>query len=546
MKVVFVALGQEQLGISILSAVLRRAGHDTALVFDPALFHDRYYFDVPFLRDVFDCDDAVVDAIVAEEPDLVAFSVLTFTYTWAVDIARRAKARLGVPVIFGGVHPSAVPEVCLENDCVDYVCVGEGEEAMVRLCDELGPGLHRPAAPIPNLWWRDARNEIVRGPNAAFIQDIDALPFWDKELWEGAVPIGLSYLTMTARGCPYRCTFCFNNFFAKLPGRSGGKYVRQRSVDRCLEELVVAKERYGIEFVDFEDDIFTLDKTWLGEFLPRYKREIGVPFSCLVHPRFMDDDMARWLADAGCARVQMGIQSADEEYKRTVLLRLEKDSHLERALASMARAGLAMKLDHILGLPGEPLSAQESARALYVRYRPARVNTYWLSYLPGTDITRQALEAGRLTQEEVDAIDRGDSRLFHYAESGTGPEAMSMYQKYDVLFRMLPLLPEPIRGRIRGSDLPNLPPAVANVVGFACDLASAIARGDQETMVYARQYAYHLRRLLPGMLRGDLPKPRRRPPPPRRGEGLASASVGEAPSELAERHAHKLRLLVER
>ncbi|MFT3769676.1 MAG: radical SAM protein [Minicystis sp.] len=517
MKVVFVALGQEQLGISILSAVLRRAGHETSLVFDPALFHDRYYFDIPILRDIFDRDDAVVDEIVAEKPDLLAFSVLTFTYTWALDIARRAKERLGVPVIFGGVHPSAVPEVCLENDCVDYVCVGEGEDAIVRLCDELGRGVHRPAAPIPNLWWRDERGATVRGPNASFIQDIDSLPFWDKELWEDVVPIGMSYLTMTARGCPYRCTFCFNNFFAKLPGKSGGKYVRQRSVDRCLEELHAAKARYDIQLVDFEDDIFTLDKAWLREFLPRYEREIGVPFSCLVHPRFMDDDMARWLADAGCVRVQMGIQSADEEYKRTVLLRLEKDSHLERALASMAKAGLSMKLDHILGLPGEPVTAQEAARELYVRYRPARVNTYWLSYLPGTDITKDALREGRLTQADVDAIDRGDSRLFHYADSGTSPEAQSMYQKYDVLFRMLPLLPESVRGKLRGQDLPDLPPAVAGAIGFVCDLTSALRQRDQETMVYAKQYAYHLGRLLPGMIRGDKgapPKRRRSPPPP--------------------------------
>src|SRR5438093_13042797 len=105
MKVVFVALGQEQLGISILSAVLRRAGHETCLVFDPALFHDRYYFEVPILRDIFNRDHDTVTRIIAEAPDLVAFSVLTFTYEWAVDIARRGKERAGVPVIFGGVHP---------------------------------------------------------------------------------------------------------------------------------------------------------------------------------------------------------------------------------------------------------------------------------------------------------------------------------------------------------------------------------------------------------------------------------------------------------
>ena len=68
MRVVFAALGQEQLGISILSAVLRRAGVETDLVFDPALFHDRYYFEVPVLRDLFNRDDDTVARIVEKRP----------------------------------------------------------------------------------------------------------------------------------------------------------------------------------------------------------------------------------------------------------------------------------------------------------------------------------------------------------------------------------------------------------------------------------------------------------------------------------------------
>ena len=114
----------------------------------------------------------------AEMPGMSGFQVFE---------AMKAEPELAdVPVIFGGVHPSAVPEVCLENDCVDYVCVGEGEEAMVRLCDALPAS--RPRNPIPNLWWRDGQ-QLVRGPAAPFIQDLDAQPFWDKELWADEIRI---------------------------------------------------------------------------------------------------------------------------------------------------------------------------------------------------------------------------------------------------------------------------------------------------------------------------------------------------------------------
>ena len=87
MRIVFVALAQEQLGLSALSGVLRRAGHETALVFSPALFNDRYYFDVPVLRDLFNRDDLLPDEIALAEPDLIAFAN-AYTVFFMVSVGR--------------------------------------------------------------------------------------------------------------------------------------------------------------------------------------------------------------------------------------------------------------------------------------------------------------------------------------------------------------------------------------------------------------------------------------------------------------------------
>jgi radical SAM superfamily enzyme YgiQ (UPF0313 family) len=515
MRVVFVALGQEQLGISMLSAVLRRAGHETALAFNPALFHDRYYFDVPGLRDVFDRTSRVVEEAIALKPDLLAFSVLTPTYQWCLEVARRVKAKTGCPVIFGGVHPSAVPEVCLENDEVDYVCVGEGEHAMVALCEALDRKNERPARAIPNLWWRDARGEIVRGPNAAFVQDLDSLPFWDKELWEDALDVGSHYITMSSRGCPYRCTFCFNNFFARLPGKGGGKYVRQRSVEHQMNELREAHARYRLRYIEFADDIFTVDKDWVRAFTAAYRREIGAPFQCLVHPRFIDRDVARWLKDAGCVHVQMGVQSVDEEYKRKTLLRVEKDDHLRRSLEALRDAGLDAKLDHILGLPGEPRSAQEQARKLYAEFEPRRVQTFWLTYVPGIDLTKQALADGVITQHDVDEINRGRSRVFrhpHLEAGDAGDGAADFYQRYDILFRAMPFLPSSVKKRLRAEHIPRVGEKGASAIGFAFDLANALRRLDKETLVFAEHYATQILRELSDFVVGRRRRPAIRAP----------------------------------
>jgi radical SAM superfamily enzyme YgiQ (UPF0313 family) len=495
MRVMFVALGCEQLGISMLSAVLKRAGHSTSLAFNPALFHDRYYLDVPVLGALFDRTPQVIEQVVAARPDLVAFSVLTPIYTWSLEVARAIKARLDVPIIFGGVHPSAVPEICLENDCVDYVCVGEGEQSIVELCEALPSSGHRPRQPIGNLWWRDGER-LVRGPAAPFIQELDALPYWDKELWQDELRLGDNYLTMTARGCPYRCTFCFNNFFAKLPGRGGGKYVRQRSIEHAMGELVEAKARWKIRRVDFEDDIFTVDKDWIRDFLVEYRREIGVPFQCLVHPRYVDREIVRWLKDAGCQHVQMGVQSADEDYKRRQLLRMEKDAHLTDALAALDEVGLGANLDHILGLPGEPREAQEKARALYAKYPPRRVQTFWLTHLPGIELTRDAVSQGHLSQVDYDRINRGETRLFHSGNAPLADDDQQFFRRYDLLFRLLPMLPRGARQRIRVDHLPRLGARTAQAAGVMLDAVNLLRQRDSELLNYGRYYAHQLRRAL--------------------------------------------------
>src|SRR5690349_5600585 len=113
MRVVFLGIGAEQLGVELLSAVLKRDGHDVRLVYNPSLFDDRYQFRVPTLARLFKCDNAVIKEAVALQPDVIAVSALTSTYRWSLQAATAVKARTGAKVIFGGVHPSAVPETVI-------------------------------------------------------------------------------------------------------------------------------------------------------------------------------------------------------------------------------------------------------------------------------------------------------------------------------------------------------------------------------------------------------------------------------------------------
>ncbi|MCS6818483.1 MAG: B12-binding domain-containing radical SAM protein, partial [Chitinophagales bacterium] len=331
LNVTFVGLGTEQLGISQLSAIARREGHKVGLAFSASLFHDRFNLEFPSIAPFFDDTHEVIDAIKVQKPDVLAFSALTSTYQWMLEVAKTAKEiNPNIKTVFGGVHPSAVPHLVLARPQVDFVVVGEGDEAFPLILKAVAEDNYN--TPIFNTRFKNAEGKVISGIQKGFLQSLDSLPFFDKELWEDHVRLGDLYLTMASRGCPYRCTFCFNNFFAKLPEEKSGKYVRLRSVDHVIAELKIAKRRYKIHQVDFQDDVFATSKKWLEEFSWKYRKEIGIPYNILTHPRYMDEDTARWLKESGCEWIQMGVQSMDEGFKKESLLRYERSEDVEMAL----------------------------------------------------------------------------------------------------------------------------------------------------------------------------------------------------------------------
>lgn len=495
MKVTFVAIGSEQLAISLLSAIAKRDGHDVSLAFSAGLFHDRYNLEIPWLASYFDDTKLVLDKIEKIQPDVLAFSVLTSTYRWNLEVATEAKKRVpNVKIVFGGVHVSAVPEVVMKNTVVDFAVVGEGEIAFPAIIKAIENG--GPEGPIANTRYRNGEGHIIKGPQVSFNQDLDALPPYDKTIWEEYLRIEDKYLTMASRGCPYRCTFCFNNFFAELPEGKKGKYVRIRSAENMMQELRIAKKRYpNLRFIDFQDDIFTTSKEWLKEFLPMYKREINVPFQCLTHPKYMDDEIAMMLKDAGCTWVQMGVQSMDEDFKKKNLKRYERSDNIEYAARAMNQAGLRSKFDHMLGLPGEPMEAQELALSLYRFNTPNRIQVFWTSFLPGTEIMREGLEAGIITPEIVDRLNEGiDFYFFRNTDSIKNPAQVKLYFAYEVLFRSFPILPKFIRSRIKTNHVMWMPRILAATLMNAADLITGFWWGNADFYAYLRYYMFQLRR----------------------------------------------------
>ncbi|MGC9024159.1 MAG: B12-binding domain-containing radical SAM protein, partial [Chloroflexia bacterium] len=264
-------------GLAILSAVLKGAGHEAALlhVTQPPAREE-------FLRRL--------EALLPPAgPLLIGFSITSnmvpFLREWGRWIKEKWPQAL---LIAGGVHPTLVPEETLALPPVDLVCVGEGEGAILDLAEALEQG--RPPSGIRNLWWKRPDGSVERNPLRPLV-DLDALPFPDRALYDyprlhherqGEATM------MVSRGCPYRCTYCCNEALREVY-RGLGKAVRFRSVPLVIAELqkVLADYPFIRRFV-FDDDILPLRRDWFREFARAYAREVGRPFACNLRPNLAD------------------------------------------------------------------------------------------------------------------------------------------------------------------------------------------------------------------------------------------------------------------
>ena len=121
MKIVFVHLGREHLGLEYLSAVLKTRGHQVALVHDLGLFtkEDNVFF-APTLGRWFSRKNIASD-VLKLNPDIIGFSPYTSNYQWVRKAAAEIKRIKNIPIVFGGIHSTLVPEKVISNDYVDLL-----------------------------------------------------------------------------------------------------------------------------------------------------------------------------------------------------------------------------------------------------------------------------------------------------------------------------------------------------------------------------------------------------------------------------------------
>ncbi|HYD47577.1 MAG TPA: radical SAM protein [Terriglobales bacterium] len=438
MRVTFVTCGLEHLGIEALSAWARQAGHQPALVYEARPFSSGTGTDSAWLARLLDpSPEETAERVVATQPEVVAFTSYSITHRWSVAVARAIKQRLHVPIVFGGPHVSAAPERAILAEPIDAIVEGEGEGALIDLI-ECAEGGRFTRTDIANCTFK-VEGEPRRNRVRPLLHDLDALPWADKSGFYQAVPAFEHELYIVSRrGCPFRCSFCeYSTFPRQYPGE---KPVRRRSIEHLIGELAFWKARGKVRKVFFWDAIFTLDHHWMAEFAAAYRQHIGIPFECYTHPQTMTRDMARWLAEAGCIMVRVGVQSVNSDTLAAVDRKGDRDKVVQ-TLAYLSEQGVPYSVDHIIGLPGEGAADQIDALRFYAEAQPKRIVTHWMTYFPGTTALDHARQRGILDDGDIDRILDGDVGPGYMFGGNKEYRDHRELQHLSGIFDLLPLLP---------------------------------------------------------------------------------------------------------
>jgi len=367
-----------------MSAVLKRSGHTTRLLYVESLMEEE-------LR-----------STVKAGFDLIAVSATTDQFELAGKVIKFLSRNFGIPVILGGVHATVAPDEAIQLDGMLGICIGEGEFPLLDLVTALEK--KSDYLEIGNFWFKNGE-EIVKNQVRPLINNLDELPFPDRELFDYQKIVDDNYDDgaefMVGRGCPFLCSFCINKSLQDLY-RGKGAYVRYRSVDNVIAEIRQVVANYSnIAKITFQDDILALNKKWLAEFSEKYAREIGIPFRCNLRADNVDDATLTLLKQANCAELWVGVETGSEKLRNSLLRKQLPTASIVAAFDLIRKYGIKSKAYNMLGLPGETCEDIEETIRLNKLIRPDLKNITIFRPYPGTELYEYCKEKNWISSRKV-------------------------------------------------------------------------------------------------------------------------------------------------
>jgi len=324
---------------------------------------------------------------------------MTFTFLQSLDLARQIKSSLPVPIVFGGNHVSIYPREVISHDCIDIGVIGEGEASFLEIANVLKGKRLEDTYPdldkIKGIVFKTGGEVTVTEPRE-FISDLDELPPPAVDLLKFKKYYGCNlsvpYMTMvTARGCPYDCSFC-----SKYPW---GRHVRYNSAGRVVDEIEYLVKGMGIKAIDFFDDTFIFKKSRIKEMHDLIReRKIGLEFGITTRVNTVDPGILKKLKSMGCKTIAYGVESGDPG----VLEKLDKNITIEQIKSAFKWAEEAGINTVGFFMVGNPMETEKEIKNTIRLIKDINADYFIANLLipyPGSRLYDDMLKSGEMKED---------------------------------------------------------------------------------------------------------------------------------------------------
>jgi len=327
------------LGLAYIAAALEKNGFQVEI-------YDNYLLERPI--------EEVKSEVKKRSPEIVGITCSSLTYERSIELAKAVKEVCSSSkVIVGGPHPSYMPQTMLQHPEIDYVVIGEGEQAMVKLATAITKRQENKVIAKISGVALNVDGGMVKSP-PEFISDLDSVRFPARHLlpmrmYDRALP----YLTVKPvdtmsilRGCPYQCAYCETR-------ELWGTACRAFSPQRVIDEIKHMVDNYGSRGIYFVGDNFTINKQRTSE-LCRLLREnkIDLKWTCETRADLISKELLESMKSAGCETIFFGVESGSP----TIQQKLNKNIDLQevkRTFELCREVGIRTTTSFMLGIPGE-------------------------------------------------------------------------------------------------------------------------------------------------------------------------------------------------
>ena len=329
-------------------------------------------------------------------PDIVGISVISSRgLKDAIKISKYIKETIGKPVVWGGPLPSMQIDLVLENDYVDIVSFGEGEETWKELAD-----CYESNKPIDSIlgiaYKKDGK--IIENPCRPF-SDLGDMPIADWSMID--VPkymqtyMGCNRMLhiYSSKGCPCRCAFCPNVNFHKSTHR-------KRPNDKVIEEIKDLIDNYGVDGIFFTDELWVLKRSDMQDFCQKvHESHLDFHWGIELRIGMFNEEDFQTMYDAGCRWIFFGVETGSPEMSK----RIHKNIKLEEikpTIDALKKIGITSACCFIIGFPDETVEQlRDTVRLINTVDANISVVSH-LTPLPGTEIYNEVVSQKRFKAAE--------------------------------------------------------------------------------------------------------------------------------------------------